>query len=419
MKKKFFVILAMLLVVFAGIYILIETRSTLPPEAGTITSPLQDTLPPAEPRLEYGIAVDSFRIEERTVGRNQNLSHILAALNISNQIIHQIANAPRELFDARRIRAGNTYKLYFANDSIDTPHYFVYKSDPIRYVKINLQDAVHIERGAKDVTRVMKSTSGEINSSLWNAIAGNHAPPALAIGLSEIYAWSVDFFGLQKGDQFKVYYYENYIDTVPVGIDRISAAWFRHRGREFYAIPFEQDSVMSFFDQDGNSLRRAFLKAPLSYSRISSGFSHSRMHPIHRVRRPHHGVDYAAPAGTPVYAIGDGRVIQANYSGGAGNIVRIRHNSVYTTGYMHLRNFAAGIRPEVWVRQGDVIGYVGSTGTSTGPHLDFRVWQNGKPIDPLRMESPPVEPVGEGNLEAFRQEKEKWLDRFMELNINN
>lgn len=383
-------------------------------------SHIEDSVLIPEPRLEYGIAADSFIMVEGKVQRNQNLSHILSAFNISNQVIHQIANAPRDLFDARRIRAGNIYKLYSSNDTRSIPHYFVYKPDPVRYVKISLIDSVVIERGAKEVASVLKSAAGEINSSLWSAIAGNNGPPVLAIGLSEIYAWSVDFFGLQKGDRFKVFYYENYIDSIPVGVSNITAAYFHHMGRDFYAIPFEQDSVLSFFDQDGNSLRRAFLKAPLRiYSRISSGFSHSRMHPIYRVRRPHHGVDYAAPSGTPVYAIGDGRVIQANYSGGAGNIVRIRHNSVYTTAYMHLRNFATGIRPDAWVKQGDVIGYVGSTGTSTGPHLDFRVWQNGQPINPLRMESPPVEPVHEDNLESFEREKALWTERLNRLNAGN
>ncbi len=418
MKKQLLFILAISLAILAIIHTYRGNQPLVPDHSRDEISHLtEDSVLIPETRLEYGIAADSFRMVEGRILRNQNLSHILSAHNISNQKIHQIANSPRELFDARRIRAGNTYKMYFSNDSSNIPHYFVYKPDPVRYVKIKLHDTLLIEQGAREVSRMLKSSSGQINSSLWNAIAGSKASPVLAIELSEIYAWNVDFFGLQKGDQFKVYYYENYIDSIPVGIDKIEAAYFNHRGREFYAIPFEQDSVLSFFDQDGNSLRRAFLKAPLRYSRISSGFSHSRMHPIHRVRRPHHGVDYAAPAGTPVYAIGDGRVTQANYSGGAGNMVRIRHNSVYTTGYMHLRNFAPGIRPNVWVNQGDLIGYVGSTGTSTGPHLDFRVWRNGQPVDPLRIESPPVEPVSEVNLESFGRERQKWIEKLERLNI--
>ncbi len=418
MKKQFLVTGTISLLILAIIVIHSKTRESLNDhynDEQVISEQVPVFIP--EPRLEYGIAIDSFRVEEAIVRRNQNLSHILSSYSISNQVIHQISLAPRELFNARRIRAGNTYKMFFENDTSNIPRYFVYKPDPVRYVRIDLNDTVMIERGEREVRQEFKSTYGEINSSLWNSLAAMQAPPVLALELSEIYAWSVDFFGLQKGDQFKLYYYENYIDSISVGIDRIEAAYFRHRGREIYAIPFEQDSVLTFFDQEGNSLRRAFLKAPLRYSRVSSGFSHSRMHPIHRVRRPHLGVDYAAPSGTPIYAIGDGRVTQANYSGGGGNTVRIRHNSVYTTGYMHLRNFAPGIRPNVWVNQGDLIGYVGSTGTSTGPHLDFRVWKNGQPVDPLRVESPPVEPVSEENLQAFGLEKEKWMEKLDRLGI--
>ncbi len=419
MKKYSLIILASILLLTALSIILYRKYQPVDyDDYYSLEHSFEDSVLIPEIILDYGIPVDSFRIEEGTVRRNQNLSHILSAFNISNQVIHQIANAPREIFDARRIRAGSTYKMFFSNDSSNIPKYFVYKHDPVQFVRIKLYDTLLIERDAKEVTRVLKAASGQINSSLWNALAGNHAPPALAMDLADIYQWTVDFFALAKGDEFRLYYYENFIDSTSVGVDKIKAAYFQHQGRELYAIPFEQDSVLSFFDQDGNSLRRAFLRAPLRYSRISSGFSHSRLHPIHRVHRPHHGVDYAAPTGTPVYAIGDGRVLQANYSGGNGNMVRIRHNSVYTTGYLHLRNFAPGIRPNVWVSQGDLIGYVGATGTATGPHLCFRVWRNGQPVNPLAIESPPVEPVSEENIEAFNRERDRWLEEFSSLTGN-
>jgi murein DD-endopeptidase MepM/ murein hydrolase activator NlpD len=239
--------------------------------------------------------------------------------------------------------------------------------------------------------------------------------PLLALELSEIYAWSIDFFGLQKGDQFKVIYDESFVDSVSVGISRIHAAWFYHMGHEFWAIPFEQDSVVSFFDEDGNSLRKAFLKAPLRYSRISSGFSNSRLHPILKIRRPHHGVDYAAPAGTPVEAVGDGQVIAAAYERGGGNYVKIRHNGVYTTSYLHLSRFGKGIRKGVYVKQGDVIGYVGSTGLSTGPHLDFRFYKNGQPINPLKVEAPPVEPIHESNIRDYELVKRSMMEALKNI----
>jgi murein DD-endopeptidase MepM/ murein hydrolase activator NlpD len=214
--------------------------------------------------------------------------------------------------------------------------------------------------------------------------------PVLANELSEIYAWSIDFFGLQPADSFSVIYDELYVDSVSIGLGRIHAAYFRSSGTDFYAIPFVQDSVESYYDLEGNSLRKAFLKAPLRFSRISSRYSHSRVHPVLKIRRPHHGVDYAAPTGTPVQAIGDGKIIEAKrgYNNGGGNYIKIRHNSIYTTAYLHLSGFAPGIATGTYVRQGDVIGYVGSTGLATGPHLDFRFYKNGSPVDPLKVEAP-------------------------------
>jgi murein DD-endopeptidase MepM/ murein hydrolase activator NlpD len=228
--------------------------------------------------------------------------------------------------------------------------------------------------------------------------------PMVAIELSEIFAWSIDFFGLQKNDAFKIMYDEQFVDSISVGIGEIHGAWFLHAGKEFTAIPFEQDGEVEFFDAEGKSLRKAFLKAPLRFSRISSKFTGSRYHPVLHRNTTHYGVDYAAPSGTPVHAIGDGMIISAGWNGGAGNMIKIRHNSVYSTGYMHLRAYGAGIKAGRYVRQGEIIGYVGSTGLSTGPHLDFRVWRNNSPVNPLTMESPSVEPV-----------KPELMDNFLSL----
>ena len=219
--------------------------------------------------------------------------------------------------------------------------------------------------------------------------------PELAGELSEIFAWTVDFFGLQKGDSYKVFYEELFIEDKPLGIGKIYGAQFVWTGDTITAVPFIQDGRETFFDVDGNSLRKAFLKAPLRFSRISSRYSSSRLHPILRIRRPHYGVDYAAPIGTPVQAIGDGRVTFAGTESGAGRVVRIVHNSVYSTAYLHLSGFGKGISAGAHVKQGDIIGFVGSSGLSTGPHLDFRFYKNGSPVDPLSVEAPPVEPVSE------------------------
>jgi len=228
--------------------------------------------------------------------------------------------------------------------------------------------------------------------------------------LSEIYAWTIDFFGLQNGDRFKVIYEEQYVDSATLGIDRILAASFYSEGKIYYAIPFKQDGKEDFFDEEGNSLRKAFLKAPLRFSHISSRFSNSRYHPILKIRRPHHGVDYAAPTGTPVHAIGDGKVIAKGYNGQSGNRVKIRHNSIYTTAYSHLSRYGKGIHVGAMVKQGQVIGYVGKTGLATGPHLDFRFYKYGKPVDPLKVKAPSVSPINGQNRSTYNQVSKIMID---------
>ena len=227
--------------------------------------------------------------------------------------------------------------------------------------------------------------------------------PSLVNELSDIFAWTIDFFGLQKGDSFKVIYEELFIEGKSLGTGKIYGAQFNKTGSSITAIPFMQDGKETYFDIEGKSLRKAFLKAPLQFSRISSRFSSSRMHPILRIRRPHFGVDYAAPVGTPVHAIGDGRVISATNEDGSGKMVKIQHNSVYATAYLHMSRFGDGISPGVFVSEGEVIGYVGTSGLSTGPHLDFRFYQNGSPVDPLKVDAPAVEPVSELNMAKFEK----------------
>ena len=267
---------------------------------------------------------------------------------------------------------------------------------------MSLTDSLKVTRHQKPIEIIRKLGSGVITSSLWNTINENNLSPMLAINLSEIYAWTVDFFGIEKGDNFRVIYDEAYVEGVSIGEITIQAALFNHHGQPCYAFRFKEDSTWSYFDAEGLSLRKAFLKAPLKFSRISSRFSHSRLHPVLKIRRPHHGVDYAAPMGTPVYALGDGRITHRGWDPkGGGNYIKIKHNSVYTTVYMHLSGFAKGITKGQTVSQGQLIGYVGKTGLATGPHLDFRVYKNGSPIDPLKIEAPSVDPVREENIPRY------------------
>ncbi len=358
----------------------------------------------------FGIPLDSYNIVTGKVKRNQFISSILAAQGVSWNDIEKLLRDNRETFDPRRVRTGSTWSALLSRDTLSKVDYFIYQHDQKVSYLFSLRDTLAIYRYDAEIKRMLRYSSGTINTSLWDAAVENNLNPNLSAELSEIYAWTIDFFGLQKGDRFKVIYEEEFIGEESVGIRRIHAAIFEHAGSSIYAIPFIQDSTLSFYDTTGASLRKAFLKAPLRYSRISSRFSGGRMHPILKIVRPHHGVDYAAPIGTPVMAIGDGRVTSTAYEGGSGRIVKIRHNSVYSTAYMHLSRFGPGISAGVYVKQGQVIGYVGSSGLSTGPHLDFRFYRNGSAIDPLKVEAPPVNPVAPEAMAEFRKVAEGYVN---------
>ena len=350
--------------------------------------------------IKYGVDVTDLIESENTISPGHSLSNILSSSGADANSINNLNLIPDSILDPRKINAGNKYTIYNVNDSAHTLRYFVYHKSKQDFVVLEfLEDTIIASIFSKPAISKKRVSGAVITSSLWNAISDSELDINLALKLSDIYAWSIDFFGLQKMDSFIVYYSELYIDNEPIGIDSIYSAIFYHANNPYYAIYFEKENIKGYWDLEGNSLRKAFLKAPLSFSRISSHFTYARKHPIYKTVRPHTGVDYAAPAGTPVMSIGDGVVIAKGYKGGGGNTIKIRHNSVYTTAYLHLSKFASNIKEGTHVSQGQVIGYVGSTGSSTGPHLDFRVWKNGEPINPLKLESPPVEPIPD-NLKA-------------------
>lgn len=359
--------------------------------------------------FEYGICVNDYDILHEHIKPNQNIADLLRKYNVPYSKINEFIVNSRDIIDVRKIRSGNPFCVFQTKDTVPEVHYFVYEETPVDFVVIDFCDSLRIFRDHKEVTSVKRSFKTEIKGSLWDVIVKNGQNPNLAISLSEVYAWTIDFFRIQAGDSIKVIFQEDYVDSTSIGIGKIYAAYFYHNGEGYYAIPFEQDGTVDFFDEKGNSLRRAFLKAPLKFSRISSNFSYKRFHPVLKVYRPHTGVDYAAPSGTPVHTIGDGTVTGVAYTKGGGRTITIRHNSVYTTKYLHLSRYAKKIRTGVRVRQGDVIGYVGSSGMSTGPHLDFRLYQNGKPINPIKFKSPPVEPVKKKYMEEFNRMKDSIL----------
>ena len=390
-----FLVLPMLLLTGCQQSVRNETETTLPDQ-------------PKEPVYIHGIAIDSFEVDTMQIGRGETLGGILTRAGATQQQVHLVSRLDKEQFDVRSIRQGKTYLTFTRPDSAGMKqlHYMVYEASLRDAYIFRFTDSVSVVHEQKPVRTVTKSAEAVIESSLWNALSGQDLPVELALELSEIYAWTIDFFGLQKGDTIRVYYDEQYVDSTRIGIGRIHAANFYH-GRRWQDAYWYEGGVSGYFDHEGKSLRKAFLKAPLNYKRISSHFSYARKHPIHKVVRPHTGVDYAAPTGTPVVSIGDGVVTFKAYKGGGGNTVKIRHNSVYTTAYLHLSGYAKGLAVGQHVKQGQVIGYVGSTGSATGPHLDFRVWKDGTPIDPLKMVSPPVEPVPAAEKEVFDRQVEE------------
>jgi murein DD-endopeptidase MepM/ murein hydrolase activator NlpD len=396
-----------LLIICSSVLLVFSCKNSVREIPATVTE-LTDSTTVSKPDTTvfmYGIPSDSFSLVTGRIKRNGFLSQILLEHGITMEEIDKVLKNSLAVFDVRKIRSGNNYTLFCSKDSTARASYLVYEHDPTTCYVFSFNDSLNITPYRKEIKRVIKYASATIETSLWDAMVAEGMQPSLVSKLSDIFAWSIDFFGLQKGDSFKVMYEEMSIDDKPLGVGKIYGAQFSGSGSSIYAIPFIQDGKESFFDGEGNSLRKAFLKAPLQYSRVSSRFSGSRLHPILRIRRPHYGVDYAAPVGTPVHSIGDGRVTQARIESGSGRVVRIVHNSIYSTAYLHLSRFGAGITPGAIVRQGDIIGYVGTSGLSTGPHLDFRFYKGGSPVDPLKVEAPPVEPVSETNRGKFEKSK--------------
>lgn len=352
---------------------------------------------------KYGLPIEYFSVRNDTVAPRQTLAELLMGYGLTAAKVYALtAHCPDSVFDVRKVRAGQPCALLSDMDSVATPRYFVYEMSAKEYAVFDLTTD-KVTRGELPSEWRERACGGVVESSLWNAMVANDASPQLAVLLSHIFGWTIDFFGIQKGDEFRLVYEQEYVEERPIGNFRIRAASFCASDSLYYAIPFVQEGEELYYNEKGNSLEGAFLKAPLDYYRISSRFTNSRYHPVLKRYRSHHGVDYAAPTGTPVYAIGSGKVIDKGFqANGGGNYVKIRHNSTYTTTYMHLSRFAKGLKVGDMVAQKEVIGYVGSTGLSTGPHLDFRVYENGKPINPLTIKSQPKKPVSQENKAEFQ-----------------
>ncbi len=352
--------------------------------------------------MRFGLPVDSFTVVNGTIERNQFLSDILDDYGIDNNTILQLAEKARPVFSVRNLAAGKPYTIFCSNDSTQKAQYFIYQPHATDYVVYDLRDSMNVYKGKRPVTIKTETLSGTINSSLYETLEKQHADPNLAVKLANIFAWTVDFYYTQKGDWFKIIYDQQYINGKPIESGNIRSAEFSSRGELYKAYFFEPDSATGgeFFNEEGKSLRKAFLKAPLKFVRITSHYSLHRFHPVQKRWEAHLGTDYAAPTGTPIHTTGSGVVIASRYTRFNGNYVKIKHNRTYTTQYLHMSKRAVKVGQHV--KQGQVIGYVGMTGLATGPHVCYRFWKNGKQVDPLKQKFTAATPVPEKYMPQFR-----------------
>ena len=359
------------------------------------------TLTDNEPTLLYGFKVDSLVVIEDRIKRNQNLSEILIKYNISHQKIHELAVNSKPVFDVRKIVSNRKYTMLCYPDSLKTAKAMIYEPSPTEYIVFELDDSVTVKKVEKEIVIVEKELAGIIERSMAVTISELGEKPQLTNDIVDVLAWQIDFFRMQKGDRFKVIFEEMQVDGVPFGYGKIKGMYLEHFGNPYYAYYYDQGNGIDYFDEEGNSLRKAFLKYPLEFTRISSRYSGNRFHPVQKRWKAHRGTDFAAPRGTPIRSVGDGIILEARYGVNNGNYVKIRHNATYTTQYLHMSKIASGIRQGVKVKQGQTIGFVGSTGLARGNHLCYRFWKNGVQIDALKVKLPPSEPIHENNKESF------------------
>ena len=371
---------------------------------------VDSTLPPPS---AYGLPMSGFVLEQGIVKAGQTFSDLLAGHGIGATAIDSLVRLAQPLFDVRRLRTGHPYALIFTDDAQRLPHYFVYEVDAVEHVIFAVQPPMNVRVGKRPVVTEVKSVSVSVTGALWNDLKEAGADPALTMQLADVLQWSVDFYRIQKNDRFTVVYEERTVDGEPYGAPRVLGVRYSSSDVVKEAFRFASDSAhVAYFDREGNSLRKAFLKAPLKFSRMSSGFTQRRFHPVQKRFKAHLGTDYAAPYGTPILSVGDGVVEKAGWTAGNGNYVKVRHNGTYSTQYLHMRKIL--VRNGQHVGQGQSIGEVGSTGLATGPHVCFRFWKNGEQVDHRKEEMPSAEPVPPAERAAFDQVRSTLLAQLDE-----
>jgi len=372
--------------------------------------------------IEFGFNLDNYKVDRDTIKFGDSFGEIMLRNKLSYSQIYNIVQSIKDSFDVRWLTAGKPYVILSSKDSLPNPQYFIYQPNLLNYVVIDFSnfDSITAYNEKKPFKIVKKSTSGIINNSLSETMDQNGLPWELINQLSDIYAWTIDFTRIQKGDRFKIVYNERYIeDTILVGIKSIDAAYFQHNGEELYAYNFVVDSLKKtpeFFDQNGSSLQRTFLKSPLRFSNISSRYNLKRRIAYYGNKvRPHKGTDFAAPTGTPIMATADGKVIKSSYTRGNGYYVKIQHNNKYATQYLHMQK-KGRVKQGQYVKQGEVIGRIGMTGNTSGPHVCYRFWKNGKQVDPFKQKLPPGKPVPKelkANFDIYKIPLEESLNQII------
>jgi murein DD-endopeptidase MepM/ murein hydrolase activator NlpD len=363
----------------------------------------------------FGFNTDSFYIEKNIIKKNDVLGNILSDHGINTNLILLLEHEAKNIFNIRNIRTGQPYHVVKKHECDDTPLAIVYEPDNFKYVVCDLRDTVTVKLVEKDIEICEEVVSGKIESSLWGTLESQGVNPGIIDLMEEALSSSVDFYHTRKGDEFKLIYENKYVDGQLTGLGRLIAACYINENGANYSILYKSKEFEGYFDAEGRPARKSFLKAPVKFTRISSNYNLRRFHPIKGKTIPHLGTDYAAPYGTEIRSVSDGVVTASSYTSGNGNFVKVKHDNVYETQYLHMSRFAKGIRPGVRVRQGQTIGFVGSTGLATGPHVCFRFWKNGRQVNHLKEKLPPPQPMNKLELPDFMQYRDQLLVRLNEL----
>jgi murein DD-endopeptidase MepM/ murein hydrolase activator NlpD len=396
-----------------------EHENRTPKQPVEPISAIPDTVISSPTVDKFGIPIDSIEVQDHIVKRNESLYLILDKFDFSPLEIHSITQKVNDFIKFNQIKPGQKYRAYVSDDSTKDVSHILLQKNPLDYVVLDWQeDSLQVYQASRPLNSRTVAASGTINNSLYQTISSKGGSQLLANRMANIFAWQINFFGLRPGDSYKVLYEKQFIDDNYYGISDIKAAEFTHRGESYKAYKFSRGDVQGFFNENGESVQKALLQAPFKFSqRVSSNFSRSRYHPILKKNVPHYGVDYAAPPGTPVLSVGDGTVTEARYRGANGNIVKVTHNSAYRTAYLHLRGFAKGIKRGANVKQGQVIGYVGSTGRATGPHLHYSLYKNDRPVNSRTVDLPSSESVPDSLMDVFAEVRDS-LNRQLEAKID-